>query len=565
MNIFEELIEELREENLLENTVVDSQKKDRAAESEDSDLSIENGSNRATIRSEPSNEAVDRTPGETNELSGAGIDPGLRSVYAHTTPAIANPINTNNIFAAKADGNSRFESNAGGSGPSSGQIEFFHKRAANEVLALQMVEQVLTGVEKKATSLNSKIYDELPVKKALHDFLQVSSSANSSEHAQAEFNLMQETETWYTALSNKDEKIKSESLREYCETVKPALSSQALLSLARFYRNAAFSESAREKFELIITRLYTRESGKFKRNLKNDRDELVEILSKLYAEWSSLQLYTSFDESEVLLAVLRFEDFINEAESATSVENLLKTDFFNRYKVYKQSTQELFFAPLVTATVVETNVRIGNHLFELIEREKNEKEKLLEIFSETVCAAVSDALGKTLKIGEILESGSAKSEPRKEAADAVQKTDEPKSGEPPVIAGTKKPSKTASPFQINKWLIAVMVLTLIGTVAIYAWVESTSGNEKISENVKNVNLDNSSLKEVIQTARISTDTFYAVVTPQWDGMTREQKQEVMSKIMLIGTEKGFVRVSLMNKQGKVVGYASPDKVEIVNH
>jgi len=57
---------------------------------------------------------------------------------------------------------------------------------------------------------------------------------NTTEHAQAEFRLMQETENWYSALSHRDKYITVAHLRRYCETSRPALSAQALISLARF-------------------------------------------------------------------------------------------------------------------------------------------------------------------------------------------------------------------------------------------------------------------------------------------------------------------------------------------
>ena len=79
-----------------------------------------------------------------------------------------------------------------------------------------------------------------------------------------------------------------------------------------------------------------------------------------------------------------------------------------------------------------------------------------------------------------------------------------------------------------------------------------------------MNLENSTLKDFIQTARISEDTFYGIVLPTWDGMTREKKEEFLSKVLVIGTEKGFMKVNLINKQGQTVAFAAPGKIEISN-
>ena len=72
--------------------------------------------------------------------------------------------------------------------------EYYRKRAIDEVNGLQVVEHVLSGVESEQMKTIPKTYDELPVKLALHDFLQDENNINSTEHAQSEFRLMQETE-----------------------------------------------------------------------------------------------------------------------------------------------------------------------------------------------------------------------------------------------------------------------------------------------------------------------------------------------------------------------------------
>jgi len=48
--------------------------------------------------------------------------------------------------------------------------EYFRKRAMDEVTGLQMVEHVLSGVEREQMKTVPKPYDDLPVKLALHDF-----------------------------------------------------------------------------------------------------------------------------------------------------------------------------------------------------------------------------------------------------------------------------------------------------------------------------------------------------------------------------------------------------------
>ena len=111
--------------------------------------------------------------------------------------------------------------------PRNGQ-EFYKKRAIDEVSNLQMVEHVLTGVEREYMKIVPDTFDDFNAKKTLHTFLQVTENENSVAHTEAEFAMMQETEAWCTALETRDKRIPVSSLRQYCENSRPALSSHAL-------------------------------------------------------------------------------------------------------------------------------------------------------------------------------------------------------------------------------------------------------------------------------------------------------------------------------------------------
>ena len=126
----------------------------------------------------------------------------------------------------------------------------------------------------------------------------------------------------------------------------------------------------------------------------------------------------------------------------------------------------------------------------------------------------------------------------------------------------KKSSSQNSSFKVNKWLLATTIIAIVGSLGLYLWVEYFNPPPKLSETVKTINLENSSLKEYIQTARLNGDMFYGIITPNWDNMDDEKKEEFLRKIVLVGGEKGFAKITLMNKQGRTVGYASPEKVEV---
>ena len=577
MNVFEDLIEELREENLLEATAVEKTVNLNAVDNKFNDASKIPAFRKDVVSGvgcvetdviEIDIESVVEYGQQDEQFDSPETSPEITQKTDAGENEIDKKLKFNAITPKELPHNENKRAELEKPQRSINQSQFFRNRATGEVQSLQMVEHVLGAVEREVLSIAPKLYNDLPVKKALHDFLQVSANSQSPEHAQAEFQLMQETESWYSALTQRDKNIKVGHLRRFCENSRPALSSQALTSLARFYRNAPYSEMVRSKFDLILTRLFSKEVGNSKRTLMFSRDELIKQIGELYAEWSSVQLYSAEeDDSGIVLAALKLEDFMTEGEAAVSFEELVENDFFNRLRVFKESTQENFFAPLLAATAVEANIRIGNRYAELFEklREKADVQMLEEKYGFLHEQTISDVICKTFVIKGFLNKKEAAlvQSPPKKFTPAQTETTKTENLNAEVVT-EKKHKQERELFKVNKWLLALTIITILGTLGLYFWVESVSNDADLSSSVKNVNLDNSSLKEHIQTARISGDTFYAIVLPSWDGLSREKQEEFLSKVMLVGGEKGFVRVNLINRQGKTVGFASPDKVEVSN-
>ena len=547
MNIFEDLIDELKKDNLLEETVIETSHTENEAEIIDEEIIeaqtfLEN-------YSKEQNSIAEQLPLE----QGKGF--GLTDDFANSS---SNFIYHNSPSPLV---------NAEKSQPPVNEVELYRKRARDEVSGLQIVEHILSGVEREQMNIMSKPYDDLEVKKSLHSFLQISKDVHSPEHAQAEFQLMQETESWYSALSHRDKHISVAHLRRFCETTRPALSSPALIALARFYRNSPYSESARNKFDFVVTRLFSNDIGNEKRKISVPQTELIENLTQLYAEWESISVYSNEEnDSKILITTLKFEDFMAEAESAESFAELIRNDFFNRLRIFKESTIEQFFVPLVTATAIESNIRIGNRYIELleIEIEKGEAENLENKYGFLHDQVISDATSKTLQLVELLKSKDEKYNPPEKSKDVEKKNEAEPAEQASEVKNVEVLEKKQPPkwYSVNKWLLMVAILVAISSLALFLWSNNTSNPEKVSQDVKVVNLENSSLKEYIKEARISKESFYAIVLPDWDDLKKEKKEDILKKILAVGNEKGFKNVFLLNSQGVAVGSASGENVEI---
>jgi hypothetical protein len=573
MNVFEDLIGSLKDENLLEATVIETQEVIN-----DDEFLFEVIENQSLPKDSGEPKFAEQTPQESeNNFS----RPQQSPVREETEEIISFDDYSSlkaedDVLPAPAPVFKENKSNVD-------EKEFYRKRAIEEVSGLQMVEHVLSGVEREQNKTAPKLYNDIAVKKALHDFLQISQDVKSPEHAQYEFQLMQETETWCSALSHRDKRIPVAHLRRYCETTKPPLSSQALISLARFYRNLPFSEQVRSKFDLIVTRLFSKDLGGEKRILVFTRDELIKHLAELYGEWSSIPLYsTEEDESQIVLTAMKFEDFMTEAESAESFDELIKTDFFNRLRLFKESTNEVFFAPLITATTIESNIRIGNKYVDLIEieRSKSNAQSLQDKYGFLHDQAISDSTSKTLELIELLKDKVKESKVEKVQPPADKTAERQYREISKVTAKKLKPETKPKPetklksekfvkqsqdgfFAANKRLIIAAVVIAVISFGLYLGVNFMGAGSNAPANAKKVNLENSSLKAYVQSARISEETFYGVTTPAWDDLATQKKEELLKKIYASGGDKGFKKVQLLNKEGKDVGFASAEKTEVL--
>lgn len=461
INIFEDLINELKEENLIEETVIQTDKaKKNFAESV-----AEPDQVAAEIVHQPvfPPEEIER-PAESSEAAGHSIP-----AYFETAPEFAEP--PEELFASlqpapvqAAPANPAPAKPASAAQETSSEVDFYRKRAMEEVTFLQMVESAFAGVERDQMKIVPSFYNDLDVKKVLHSYLQVSPKASASERSQAEGVLLQATEAWYSTLVERDKRVMTAHLRRYCETSRPPLSMPALIALARFYRNSPYSEAVRSKFDLLLTRIFSQEMDGSRRELNFSREELTDYIKELYAEWSSIPMYsTEADDAGIRQTVAEFEEFIGEANAAADFDALINSNFFNRLRIFKESTNEDFYAPPVAAAAVALNVSIGNRYVALLEREK-EKDGIESVENRYVLLddnAVSEATGKTMTLVVLLNQKYAAPAPVEEAPYF-------ESAPPPPVAkpATEAEKTAAKNTEYAKW-IAVAVIFLVVAVSIY--------------------------------------------------------------------------------------------------
>lgn len=486
MTVFEDLIEELKEENLLESTVIDT------------------------------------TGGS---LDGRSIEQDVPTFEKPASPA-----------------------------------EFFKKRAEGEVASLQMVQHVLSGVEREHMKTAAVPFNDLKVKKALHDFLQESESPNSEKAKEAEFELLNQTQDWFASLAERDREISVANIRRFCENSRPVLSSQALIALARFYRNAPFSEDTRSKFDFVVTRLFSKDLGDGKRRSLFERNDAIGHITTLYENWSSVHIFSGEEyDSEIEAAIKRFDDAVVKADRAGDLDSLLSTRVFDRIRKFKEELGEMFFAPPVLAAAMNCNVRLGNRFVELVAETRSQADiyALEERYGTDIDEVVSYITGRSVDVEELVGSRLPEDQrperAREAGADAV----------------TKKASKEKQSWNwqhalgFNKWLAAAAVLIIGLSVGVYFWADMMVEESKASIVAQPVDLASSELGAHLRDGRVSKETFYAVTQPSWDAMADEEKKELLKKAVAFAEGKGMNKVNIVNYKGRTVAFSDKYRFEVL--
>jgi hypothetical protein len=526
MNVFEDLIGELKDENLLEDTVIELNKYKAEADSEGASSEFGETDPSADFELVDNSEIPDAADHVSPETEGAHLD----------VPVIAKPSNDR---------------------------EFYRKRAMEEVSSLQMVEHVLAGIEREHMKMPAAAYDDLAVKKALHNFMRVSGDAASEDHAATEYALLQETQGWHAALSARDKNVSVSNVRRFCENSRPVLSSQALMALARFYRNSSFTEEVRGKFDFVMTRLFSRDAGLEMRKMLFGRLEMIGHIKTLYSNWSSISYHTNADDrADIELAVQRFDETVKHFESASTFDALLNADVFNTIRHYKEECGELFFVPDVAAAAIECNVRLGNKYVELIFKERAERPsaKIEEQYGYTYDQAASTATGKTLLLAELL-----KKRPEEADAPAVEKPEfEQQSFDLPASSAINKKSPAGFRiFGVSRWLVVVTVIAVLASVGLYFGADRLGGGSENIVVANEIDLTGSDIKTHIRTMRVSHETAYAVTEPSWDAMGEAEQKEFLKKVFGFVESKNVKRLNLLNYKGRTVAYASKDRLELM--
>lgn len=252
-------------------------------------------------------------------------------------------------------------------------------RVFTDAYALQIAEQVLTNIERTQLKAPQKSYEVKKISALLAEY-KAGQNDDSGETLQTEFKVLQELHFWRSTLARRDEMVKAFHLRRFYDENAASVNAQTLAALGCFYRSLMPSYEVRSKYDFVVTQLFSAKLPDKPRYVRVSSEELIERLQRFNIVWTGIEIDWADEKTrrarEEAIAV--FEALRAEIAEFTCLEDLLKSNFFNRVRRHKQYLGETFFAPEVTASSIQCNVAVGNKFSQLVAEENESFREALE-------------------------------------------------------------------------------------------------------------------------------------------------------------------------------------------
>lgn len=234
------------------------------------------------------------------------------------------------------------------------------KRAGDEAVQLRIVERFLSEVERRLLKAMPQVFDIERIRTALQILKSLTDEDDIDECLEAEFRLDQEFHLWRELIIARDKKIETYHFRRLCDSTPHPLEDEIFVALASFYRSLDFSPASQSKFDLSVTRLFTRSAARGRREMRSLRSDNEKRLKSLFPSGDAVSVQALRRTVEAI------DSFIDEALSLADFEDLVRSNLFDRYRAFKRELGPLFFEPEIVAAAIECNVVVGNVFNDLI-------------------------------------------------------------------------------------------------------------------------------------------------------------------------------------------------------
>ena len=272
------------------------------------------------------------------------------------------------------------------------------KHAGQKAVKLRIVERFLSEVERRLLKTSPIVFDIERIRAALQILKTIQEDDDIEECLEAEFRLEQEFHLWRDLIIERDKKIETYHFRRLCDSAPYPLDDEIFVALAAFYRELDFTPTSQSKFDLAVTRLFSKMTGPDRREMKAPRSETVTKLRQLLGRGES-----SAKSEDILRAVSSIDGFTSEANRLNVFEDLVKSNIFDRYRAFKRELGPVFFEAEIVAAAIECNITVGNVFDELLRRADEQLSARLTVDVDLPGALHDASPDSRVHIGELFK------------------------------------------------------------------------------------------------------------------------------------------------------------------
>jgi hypothetical protein len=147
-----------------------------------------------------------------------------------------------------------------------------------EALDFERTDKFLASVEQKNRLHTGAPFDAARLHEALKQLAANKTPAEEIDIEKTELIAESEIGSWREILELRNNKIETYHIRRFCDHSDVGLDLGLLVSLARVFRTLPFSESNQSKYDLVVTRLFTKGSVETMRILRLPQEKVAEAL-----------------------------------------------------------------------------------------------------------------------------------------------------------------------------------------------------------------------------------------------------------------------------------------------
>lgn len=272
---------------------------------------------------------------------------------------------------------------------------------SDEVMDLQMFDNFLIAVERRYLQDADQPYDPSRIRAHLRFLENLSGELTTEKFNRIVSDVRSGISEWMASLEGRDSLIQAYHLRQFFDEPGRKIEPVVYSTLTRFYRELPASPSNQSKFDLAITRLFSRTQEPPFREMLIDRDDLAEQIAALFECWDVYKPKKK-ESGHASLVAAKLDDFQREAQALANYQELFGSDLFDRLRAFKRKIGGQYIHPLIAAAAVECNITVGNAFNQVL---TNANSKATEKVSEGVdlAGAFYDASpGAERVISEIL-------------------------------------------------------------------------------------------------------------------------------------------------------------------